>query len=133
MFESTPKQRSTPQRQFILDYLRASLTHPTADEIFQAVRKNLASISFGTVYRNLDLLEKMGEISSIYYSKDHVRYDPIPEKHYHFICLNCDKVEDLVFQEIPDIDKQVEKTLPVKVTHHLLNFYGHCADCKKLF
>lgn len=130
MFESKPKQRFTPQRQFILDYLRGSITHPTADDIFHAVRKQLTSISFGTVYRNLDLLEKMGEISTIYYSKDHVRYDPIPGKHYHFICLNCDKVEDLIFAEIPDINKQVENTHPVKVRHHLLNFYGYCQNCQ---
>ncbi len=133
MFESTPKQRSTPQRQFILEYLRASLTHPTADEIFQEVRKKLTSISFGTVYRNLDFLEKAGEISVIYYSKDHVRYDPIVEKHYHFICLSCDNVENLMFEGIADLDRQVEKTHPVKVQHHLLNFYGQCQECKKLF
>ena len=130
MFESRPKQRSTPQRQFILDYLRGVLTHPTAEEIFQAVRKNLPNISFGTVYRNLDLLEKMGEISVIYYSRDHVRYDSKTDKHYHFICLNCDKVEDLVFQEIPDINRQVEKLHPVRVSHNLLNFYGYCRDCR---
>jgi len=129
MFDSKPVQRSTPQRQIILEFLRSSLAHPTADEVFQSVRKKLPSISFGTVYRNLDVLEKMGEISIIYYSKDHLRYDPIPEKHYHFICLNCDKVEDLIFDEIKDINNQVEANHNVKVEHHLLNFYCRCQDC----
>ena len=125
--------RMTNQRQVILDYVvSASLTHPTAEHIFQAVRKKLSRISFGTVYRNLLVLEQLGMIAPLYYSKECVCYDAIIENHYHFVCRHCDKVENVSLDEMFELNKQISKRHDVQVAYHRLFFYGRCGNCRKL-
>ena len=54
--------RMTRQRSVILEELRNSGMHPSADQLYQLVRKRLPRISLGTVYRNLEILSELGEI-----------------------------------------------------------------------
>ena len=131
MVQSLPKIRNTNQRQLIYEFLESSLTHPTAEQIFNGVRKKLPRISFGTVYRNLDTLEKQGSITGLKYSKEHIRYHIGADNHYHFVCEHCDKVENLEMGELFDLNNQVSKRHGVKVNKHSLFFYGLCKDCEK--
>lgn len=125
--------RMTNQRQVILDYVvGASLTHPTAEHIFQAVRKKLPRISFGTVYRNLLVLEQLGFVVPLYYSKECVRYDGIIDNHYHFVCHSCDKVENVSMDEMIELNKQISRRHDVRAAYHRLYFYGLCGSCGKL-
>lgn len=129
----TTNSRMTNQRQVILDYVLAvSLTHPTAEHIFQAVRKKLSRISFGTVYRNLLVLEQMGLVMPLYYSKECARYDAMVDNHYHFVCEHCDKVENVSMEEMIELDKQISRRHDVFVAYHRLYFYGWCGNCRKL-
>ena len=57
--------RMTRQRGIILEELRKINTHPSADEIYERVRKHLPRISLGTVYRNLEILSELGEIQKL--------------------------------------------------------------------
>ena len=57
--------RMTRQREVILEELRKVNTHPSADEIYEMVRKRLPRISLGTVYRNLEILSKSGDIKKL--------------------------------------------------------------------
>jgi Fe2+ or Zn2+ uptake regulation protein len=133
MSSTVKKTRQTNQRQLIYDYaLNASLAHPTAEQIFQAVRKRLPRISFGTIYRNLDILEKQGLLVPLCYGKEHLRYDAIAENHYHFICTRCDKVENVVCEELLELNNQIKKRHGFKVQFHRMCFYGLCADCRQL-
>ena len=59
------QRRNTRQRKLVLDAVRQSYNHPTADEIYNVVRAQDDKISRGTVYRNLNLLADAGEILSI--------------------------------------------------------------------
>ncbi|NQT50298.1 transcriptional repressor [Candidatus Kuenenbacteria bacterium] len=130
-FQSKP--RTTNQRQVIFDYIKTtSLSHPTAEVIFESVRKKLPRISFGTVYRNLLVLEDQGLIIPLYYTKDHVRYDAIMENHYHFICQRCDKVENISMEEMLELNKQIAKRHELQIDYHRIYFYGLCGDCKKV-
>ena len=58
-------RRATRQREAILNVLRATDTHPTADWIYDEVRKTIPGLSKGTVYRNLKILQEAGEISEL--------------------------------------------------------------------
>jgi Fur family transcriptional regulator, peroxide stress response regulator len=124
--------RTSNQRHLIYDFLTSTLTHPTADQVFQAVRKKLPRISIGTVYRNLDILEKQGSIEGLNYSKEHVRYHIAEDSHYHFVCTKCDKVENIVLEELIDLNQQVAKRHELNIKKHSLYFYGLCSDCSKL-
>ncbi len=54
--------RITRQRRVILEELRRVNNHPSADEIYEIVRRRMPRISLGTVYRNLEMLTELGEI-----------------------------------------------------------------------
>ena len=123
--------RMTKQRKAILNILKGTDVHPTADWIYEKVKKEIPNISLGTVYRNLNVLEEMGEIMVLDYGSSHSRYDGNPKNHYHFKCENCGKVFDIDHEVIEDLNKKVEENTPFKVSNHRLEFYGLCPECQK--
>ncbi|MFH0779690.1 MAG: transcriptional repressor [Parcubacteria group bacterium] len=125
------KQRTTNQRQLILDYVQSTTLHPTAEQIFNIVRKKMPRISFGTVYRNLDVLEKQGLLKSLCYSKEPARYDAIIDNHYHFVCERCGKIKDLVIDEMLELNDQAAKRHSLSISRHSIMFYGMCGECEE--
>ena len=83
------------QREAILDNLKSRVDHPTADMLFQSLRKDDPKISLGTVYRNLGLLAELGRINKISAQNGIERYDYNTNEHYHFSCKACSKLIDL--------------------------------------
>ena len=88
------QRRNTRQRKLVLDAVRQSYNHPTADEIYNVVRAQDDKISRGTVYRNLNLLADAGEILSIK-TPGGSRFDRTIEPHAHIICTSCSRVIDV--------------------------------------
>ena len=124
------RRRQTRQRAVILNELRKVKTHPTADSVFKMVRKRLPSVSFGTVYRNLNLLRDEGRILELTCGRYSCRYDADASNHYHFFCLGCKRVCDLDKPTLKKLDEQVSKSSGVMVKYHRIDFYGYCKDCK---
>ncbi|MGM0444945.1 MAG: Fur family transcriptional regulator [Bacillota bacterium] len=125
------KTRMTKQRKTILNVLKNTTSHPTADWIYEQVKKEIPNVSLGTIYRNLNLLSEMGKITVINYANDQSHYDGNTEGHYHFRCNQCQKVYDLhveLFEK--EINNIVEKNTDYKVSEHRLEFYGVCPDCQ---
>ncbi len=87
--------RSTRQRQVILEELVKTESHPTAVELFQKVRGRLPKISLGTVYRNLDILARMGTIAKLAWTDGEARFDGNVGQHDHVRCVTCGKLHDL--------------------------------------
>ncbi len=117
-------ERSTIQKQTILNYLKGVKTHPSADVIFSAVRKKLPTISRGTVYRVLDSLLSKKEIIEV--SKDPARFDADTSPHAHFVCQECGKIYDVFDKNISLINK---KTKVGKVQNYQIHLYGQCRKC----
>jgi Fe2+ or Zn2+ uptake regulation protein len=124
-------RRATKQRKIILEELRRVRTHPTADSIFKMVRKRLPSISFGTVYRNLNLLKDEGKILELTCGKYSCHYDGNPQMHYHFFCLHCGKIFDIEELNLEDLNKMLNKKSDFVARYHRLDFYGYCGKCYK--
>ena len=122
--------RDTPQRRAILTVLRGSKSHPTADELYDAVKKVMPRISRGTVYRNLHLLRERGEIGELDLSGTITRYEGTRERHYHFVCERCGKVFDLDEPIKHELDREVEERTGGTVSFHHLEFRGLCRDCR---
>lgn len=122
--------RKTKQREVILDVLRNTDCHPTADWIYQEVRKELPNISLGTVYRNLRCLTEMGEALELCYGSTYSRFDGNPEPHYHFVCEKCGQVYDMGMTVMRDLEKLAAADTGFTVTDHRLEFYGICSACK---
>ncbi len=94
--ESTAKL--TPQREAVLQVIRAREDHPTANEIFEAARAILPAISYATVYNSLRYLRETGLVHEINFGDSASRYDGITERHDHAICTNCGKLVDFDLQ-----------------------------------
>ncbi len=124
------KHRMTKQRMEILNVLRSTDTHPTADWIYEKVRKKISNISLGTVYRNLSLLANMGEIMILDYGSSFSRYDGNPVNHYHFACRECGNVFDINIPINKELNKEISEKTPFEVTSHRTEFYGLCPDCQ---
>ena len=90
-----PRPRMTEQRRVILEELSRERTHPTADELFQMVRRRMPRISLGTVYRNLERLAAEGVIRKIDYPGSRMRFDAERGGHHHIRCVICGRIDDI--------------------------------------
>lgn len=119
----------TRQRKLILETLRNMHTHPSADEIYEMVRRKLPRISLGTVYRNLDILSELGEIQKLELSGCLKRFDGNPEKHYHIRCINCDRLDDAPIAYMETLENRMPDECGYKIVGHRLEFLGLCQQC----
>ena len=85
----------TPQRMDILKYLDKHRTHPTADDIYQELKKDSPSLSKTTVYNSLEILAKHKIVQVLTISGTEMRYDFKAEMHHHFLCDTCGRIIDI--------------------------------------
>jgi Fur family peroxide stress response transcriptional regulator len=69
----------TPQRVVITDYLLHTIEHPSADEVFEAVKERLPSCSRATVYNTLNTLTEAGIVRAFSPEPGKTRYDALPK------------------------------------------------------
>ncbi len=124
--------RLTTQRQVILEELNKVKTHPTANELYDMVRKRLPRIGLGTVYRNLELMAENGMILKIEVGGSQKRFDATTDSHYHIRCSQCGKVEDIDVPVITDLVKEASATSSYQIIGHHIEFTGICSECQKL-
>jgi len=122
-------RRMTRQRKTILDILRQTKSHASADEIYELVRKQLPRISLGTVYRNLEVLAKMGLIQKLELGGTIKRFDWNPNKHYHIRCLVCGQVDDAPIAPLNQLEDELYGATVFSIIGHRLEFEGLCPDC----
>lgn len=121
----------TSQRRLIYDTVRKSMTHPTADEIYEKVRKRLPRISLATVYRNLEVLSEQGLIRKLELGASQKRFDRTIDDHYHIRCGICGKIDDLPASPAEGIEQKFEPMSGYLITGHTLEFSGICPECRK--
>jgi len=117
------------QRERILEILRSTDSHPTANWIYDRLKPEFPDLSLGTVYRNLRILERQGEIVHLESGSTFDRFDARKGPHYHFICDSCGKVMDLDIPAASKLERMAEKAVGVKVERHRLDFFGLCPAC----
>jgi Fe2+ or Zn2+ uptake regulation protein len=121
----------TNQKEIILGYLKGAKSHPTAEEIYKAVKKKLPRISRATVYRILKDYTTKGEIQELSFSGAS-RFDADTNCNVHFICQNCNKIFDITesFCNNCNIIKSGQ-TKAGKIEKSKIRFYGQCKKCQK--
>jgi Fur family transcriptional regulator, peroxide stress response regulator len=124
-------RRDTKQREAILQILKNNRSHPTADQIYDLIRKDIPNISKGTVYRNLQVLREDGTISELNLNGTLGRYEEKRVRHYHFRCEQCGRVFDLDEPVNSEIDKRVAERTGFKVISHQTEFQGLCRECQQ--
>lgn len=121
------------QRELVLKALQNNVVHPTADFIYDVLKKELPSISLATVYRNLNQLAENGIIRKIAGLDGCVHFDHNTHPHYHFICTKCNKVYDVPYDIIPDLVEQIFAKTNLVVESYDISFKGICSECRKKF
>ncbi|MFH1619649.1 MAG: transcriptional repressor [bacterium] len=122
-------QRLTRQRQIILDLLRAAKTHPTADWIYDQAKKKISSLSIATVYRNLKILARKGQINELPFGDTFDRYDADTSSHPHFVCTACGEVIDMHCRA-PWSPPAEAAQKGLEIERELRVFYGKCLNCR---
>ena len=123
-------ERMTQQRRVLLEQLRATASHPTADELHSLVREQLPRISLGTIYRNLDILAKEGLIHRLDTNSAQHRYDGDMSEHYHVLCRECNQMADVRVAGFKVPEAVVCGDVDFDIDGHNLHFEGICSDCK---
>jgi len=122
-------QRYTEQRAAVYRFLAATTTHPTADDVFLAVRSEIPDISLATVYKSLETLVGCGLASKLTYGDGSARYDGRTDPHHHARCLRCGSVRDIPGHLGPDAVKPLEPVAGFQVQGYRLELVGVCAAC----
>lgn len=124
-----PNLRMTRQRKVILEEIQKLRYHPSADEIYEAVRKKLPRISLGTVYRNLEILSELGRVQKLELGGTLKRFDWDVRKHYHIRCINCDRVDNAPMSFMKNMENSFTGATDYKIMDHQLEFLGLCPEC----
>ena len=126
--EATTKQFR--KRNAILDYLRHTDTHPSAEMVYNHLKQSIPDLSLGTVYRNLSLFKDKGEITSLGTVNGVERFDGNTAPHVHFVCTGCDAVADLPRIAVPEaLNQEVHTQTGGQINMCQLTFIGQCKNC----
>ena len=120
-------QRFTEQRAAVYRFLTGSCEHPTADEVFTAVRADISDISLATVYKALETLVSCGLAMKLTYGGDSARYDARTDDHVHSRCLACGVVRDVMAS--PQPLPQVQVGDGFRVEGFRVEVVGYCSPC----
>jgi Fe2+ or Zn2+ uptake regulation protein len=123
--------RCTRQRVAVCNYLFSVHDHPTAEEVFEAVKPVVPSISLATVYKSLEALVACKLASKLCFGDGPARYDCRSDNHYHLRCLNTGQVRDLPLPHDPGLIWKLEALSEVlkqqgfQVTDYRLELLGY--------
>lgn len=125
-----PLQRMTRQRTVILETLCRLHSHPTADELYEEVRRELPNVSLGTIYRNLDVLARLGRVRRLESGGAQARFDGETSPHYHVRCQRCGKVDDVPMTAGTRIRRPRKSAHGFQILDHRIEFEGLCPACR---
>lgn len=121
----------TSQRLLILDVVRSGPSHFTAQDIFEHVAAKNPAVGFATVYRFLRTLSEQNFVTEVRMGGMPARYEWAAKSHHdHLTCAVCQKIVEFENVEIERLQEKVAKEFGFTLTHHVLELYGTCADCR---
>ncbi len=120
----------TPQREVVLQVVRASDEHLTAAEIYAAARKLRPSLSYATVYNSLRYLKAAGLVREITFGNGASRYDRETERHDHALCTRCGKLLDFDLAETAQLLQLAARRSRFEPESIHLTLMGVCPDCR---
>lgn len=118
----------TEQRRLITEIVRNTEDHMTAEQIYMIAKERMPSIAIGTVYRNLGIMERDGEILRIAIPNAPDRYDRNIKCHEHMLCRICGTLEDIWMEGLLEIMNDMTE---LQIESYELALYGICQKCQK--
>ncbi|HIR64099.1 MAG TPA: transcriptional repressor [Candidatus Faecousia faecigallinarum] len=124
------ERKRSRKREAILDCLRQTDVHPSAEWVYRRLKPRIPDLSLATVYRNLALFKQEGLICSLGVVQGLERFDGDTSPHVHFICTGCGRILDLPGLQLPaELASQAVQITGGQVTGASLRFHGVCRHC----
>lgn len=126
----------TTQRKAILDaILENHEKHLNPEEIYNIVKIKYPDIGIATVYRTLQLFEKLNIVCRVNfddgYNRYELNYNTEEHQHHHLICLNCGNVIEVKMDLLEILENEIEREYGFSIVDHNVKFFGYCSDCQK--
>ena len=123
----------TPQRRAVVRTIASTHDHLTPAAIYGKVHQGYPKIGFVTIYRTLEILNKLGLICEVHAGgncRSYLMRRPL-EHHHHMICSNCGTVIDFTGCDLGELEQRLSRETGFEIESHLLEFLGHCQDCAR--
>ncbi len=120
--------RPSVQRLAVMGYLLNNHTHPTVEEIYNALIGDIPTLSKATVYNTLKILVEHGAVVQLTIDERTACYDGIVTPHAHFLCRKCGKVYDVPLKR-KSLLAMAEMPCGFKPDGAWLYFKGTCSKC----
>jgi Fur family ferric uptake transcriptional regulator len=120
--------RMTPQRQLVLDAVR-ELEHATPEQICQRVQRITPTVNITTVYRTLELLEKLSLVRHTHLGHGAPSYSVEQHEHVHLVCHNCGRVDEAPCELLDDLAGALDRGRGFRLDASHLALSGTCRDC----
>ncbi len=130
--DNATSKRNTKQKAAIERVVLSSCDHPSAETVCERVRKELPSVSLGTVYRVLKALALEGRIREISLPNAPSRFDKTTDIHAHFVCLGCGSVTDVNAEESEFLSRTRSALPDWRIEEADIVFKGLCPNCKEI-
>ena len=133
-FEAECRRRGlavTIQRRTVFGELARRRDHPTADQVYDAVRGRLPGLSRTTVYRVLDALVDAGLARKVHHAGGAARFDPMTGRHHHLACEACGRLVDLEDALVPPLRLPQTIGTGFRIKDYSVSFTGLCPACAK--
>lgn len=124
------EKRNTPQKRIVMRTLAEMKNHPSASMVYETVHQSHPTISKSTVFRILGNAAEEGDVKRLHIKGSDDRFDHQCHRHYHIVCKECGKVEDVSIPYLKEIDKQVTEIYEYESVEHDIEFTGVCAVCQ---
>ncbi|MGB9625928.1 MAG: Fur family transcriptional regulator [Phycisphaerae bacterium] len=121
----------TAQRRTVFEMILDREDHPTAEQVYEQVRRRLPTISRTTVYRVLENLVGLGLITKICHPGSAARFDPKVHQHHHLVCMCCESIIDLEEQRLNRVPWPDVRRYGFEIRGYHIHFRGVCARCRK--
>ena len=121
----------THQRQVIYQAAMAAKDHPTPEAIYEKVRRQIPSISLGTVYKNINTFLEAGLLREVSLHHGSLRVDANTGTHHHLVCRVCRSIIDLDEHDVEPA--RVRTTIPrgFRVERQCVEVIGICESCSR--
>lgn len=125
----------TPQRALTIQILVEKHSDLlTAEEIFTIVNKKNSAIGLATVYRTLDILEKINLVKKVAFLDNLTRYDLVRTETqvqpYYLVCSNCYEIQEINEEILDEMKESIEEKYSFQVKTRDLTFHGLCINCQ---
>ncbi|HPM81564.1 MAG TPA: transcriptional repressor [Candidatus Anammoximicrobium sp.] len=131
-FESLCRERGLPltvQRRDILKTILERDDHPSADQVYEAVKERIPGLSRTTVYRVLDTLVELGVVRRLHHPGTGARFDGNLQRHHHLVCRRCGCVIDIESAGLDQLRLPAGERRGFEIEDYSVHFTGLCQEC----